>query len=141
MKVKLTLPNAKVPHRAHSTDAGADLFATEHMDIKPQQSKFMDLGVQIELPENTVGLIFAKSGLGSQGIIPRNCVGVIDEQYRGNLGIMIKNDSNRMTATIKTGTKIAQLVVVPVMYPTFEVVDQLSDTERGEGGFGSTGVE
>ena len=140
MKVKLTLPNAKVPQRAHSTDAGADLFATEDVRICQNEGYFMDLGVAIELPPNTVGLIFAKSGLGSQGVRPMNAVGVIDEPYRGSIKMMIENASEDWV-NIKQGQKIAQLVVVPVHYPTFEVVDQLNDTERGDGGFGSTGVE
>jgi dUTP pyrophosphatase len=138
MKVKLT-GNAKLPHRAHPTDAGADLFATHHAVILPNTTCFMDTGVAIELPPNTVGFVLAKSGLGTKhGIRPKQCVGTIDEPYRGNIVVALENASQDVV-TIQTGQKIAQLVVMPVLYPTFEVVEELGDTERGAGGFGSTG--
>lgn len=140
MKIKLTLPTAKVPQRANLTDAGADLFATETITIKSYGHYFMDLGVQIELPENKVGFITARSGLGSKnGIRPRNNLGVIDELYRGNLKIMIENASDE-EFTINQGDRIAQLLVVPVEYPRFEVVDELGETRRGNNGFGSSGI-
>lgn len=136
MKVKLTKPTAKLPYRANPTDAGADLFATETVVIENNYQ--MDLGVQIELPKGYVGLIFARSSLGGQGIVPRNCVGVIDEKYRGNLGIRIKND-NPCPVKIMEGDRIAQLVIVPVLTPEFEEVEELDmEGDRG-GGFGSTG--
>lgn len=139
MKVKLTLPDAKAPERANPADAGADLFSPITVSIAPKVNQFIDFGVAIELPEGSVGLIFARSGLGSKyGIVPRNAVGVIDEKYRGNLGMMVKNDSNDLY-TIKAGDRIAQLVVVPVLTPEIEVVDELNMEGDREGGFGSTG--
>lgn len=139
MKIKLTLPTAKIPQRANPADAGADLFATETVSIKHHECYFMDLGVQLEIPEGYVGLIFARSGIGSKyGIRPRNCVGVIDSKYRGNLGIMIENSSNDYYH-IELGDRIAQLVLVPIITPEFEVVDELDMKNDRLGGFGSSG--
>lgn len=139
MKVKLHRPNAQAPQRSYPTDAGADLASPETIKLFPNTHAFIDLGLSIELPPGTVGLIFARSGLGSRnGIRPRNCVGVIDEKYRGTLGIMVENASDEFY-TIHQGDKIAQLVVVPILTPDFEIVDELDETDRGAGGFGSTG--
>lgn len=139
MKVKLTNQNAKVPYRANPTDAGADLYSPIDCEIKEHSNQFINLGVQIELPSNRVGLITARSGLGSKnGIRPRNCLGIIDESYRGNLGIMVENSSDE-DFIIHKGDRIAQLLVMPVEYVEFEQVDELSDTNRGSNGFGSTG--
>lgn len=139
MNIKLHSENARVPERSFPTDAGADLFSPIDLKLFPNSHKFVDLEISIELPQNTVGLIFARSGLGSKnGVRPRNCVGVIDEKYRGTLGIMLENASYDFY-DIKKGDKIAQLVVMPVFTPTFTVVDELSETDRGVGGFGSTG--
>lgn len=140
MNVKLTNPNAKLPYRSNPTDAGADLFSPIGTIINPNQHKFIDLGIQIELPKNTVGFIFARSGLGSkQGIRPRNCVGVIDEKYRANLGIMVEN-SSPTPFEINIGDRIAQLVICPVLTPSFVEVDDLDLTGDRLGGFGSTGI-
>jgi dUTP pyrophosphatase len=139
MRVKLTLPNAKPPIRANPTDAGGDLFSPVDIIIPAHSQVFINLGVQIELPQNTVGFIFARSGLGSKfGVRPRNGTGVIDQSYRGNLGAMMENHSDE-DYHISTGDRILQLVVVPILTPVFEVVDDLTDTERGNGGFGSSG--
>ena len=140
MKVKLTNVNAQLPRRSNPTDAGADLFSPLGTTINPNQHKFIDLGIQIELPENTVGLIFARSGLGSKnGIRPRNCVGVIDQKYRGNLGIMVEN-SGSSPFEINVGDRIAQLVICPILTPDFEEADELDLTDDRSGGFGSTGI-
>ena len=139
MKVKLMKPRAKLPVRANPTDAGADLIAPEYMIIEPHSSSFMGLGIAIELPPNTVGYIFARSGIGSRnGIRPRNCVGVIDEKYFDEVGIMIENSSDYQYC-VRAGDKIAQLVICPVLTPEFEEVDTLSKVEDRQGGFGSTG--
>ena len=139
MKVKLTNENAIAPKRANPKDAGADLFSPIRVVIPPHNTFFVDFGVQIELPKDTVGLIFARSGLGSNnGIVPRNCVGVIDEKYRGNLGMMVKNDSD-VSFTIGKGDRIAQLVITPVRYEKIEVVDELDMTGDRMGGYGSSG--
>ena len=141
MNIKLTNINAKLPKRANPTDAGADLFSPIGTIINPNQHKFIDLGIQIELPKNTVGFIFARSGLGSKnGIRPRNCVGVIDQKYRGNLGIMVENSSTS-SFEINVGDRIAQLVICPILTPSFEEVDELDLTDDRLGGFGSTGIK
>jgi dUTP pyrophosphatase len=140
VKIKLTQPSAKIPHRANPTDAGADLYSPIDCLIEANSNYFIDLGIQIELPQNTVGLITARSGLGSKnGIRPRNCIGVIDETYRGNLGIMVENASDE-DFIIHQGDRIAQLLVMPVEYVTFEEVEELCNTSRGKNGFGSTGL-
>lgn len=139
MKVKLTALNAKAPLRANPTDAGADLISPECFIVAPNGHYFIDFGFQMELPKGKVGLIFARSRLGSfEGITPRNCVGVIDEKYRGDIGMMVKNDSN-YPFKVMTGDRIAQLVIVPVETPEFEVVEELDMEGDRKGGFGSTG--
>lgn len=140
MNIKLTNINAQLPKRANPTDAGADLFSPIGTIINPNQNKFIDLGIQIELPKDSVGFIFARSGLGSKnGIRPRNCVGVIDEKYRGNLGMMVEN-SSPSPFEINIGDRIAQLVICPILTPNFEEVDELDLTDDRSGGFGSTGI-
>ena len=139
IKIKLVNEHAKVPERANPTDAGADLFATENAIILPMDNYFMDFGFQMEIPEGYCGLIFARSGLGSKkGIRPRNCVGVIDSKYRGNVGMMIENHSINH-CLIHRGDRIAQLVIVPIGYSPFKQVDELDMTDDRSGGFGSTG--
>lgn len=138
MKVKLTLPNAKVPFRAHPTDAGADLYSPESFKLFDRQSYLLDLGFQMELPPNTVGLVFSRSSTGNKGLNPKNCVGVIDEKYRGNLKMMVCNTSGEH-CKVEAGDRIAQLVILPVLYPEFTEVDEIDlDDDRG-GGHGSTG--
>jgi dUTP pyrophosphatase len=140
MKVKLTHPNAKLPFRANPTDAGADLFATETVTIKPHSNYFMDLGIQTEIPVGFAGFIFARSGLGSKfGIRPRNCVGVIDCKYRNNIGIMIENHSD-VEYMIIAGDRIAQFVILPIGLCDFEEVNELDMSDDRSGGFGSTGT-
>ena len=138
MKIKLTNPNAKVPTRANPTDAGADLFSPITEWIESGRCRFIDFGIQLEIPTGSTGLIFARSGLGGQGVRPRNCVGVIDSKYRGNIGMMVEN-SNSEDWLINKGDRIAQLVIVPIYMASFEVVDELDMTGDRNGGFGSSG--
>lgn len=138
IKTKLTLENARLPERANPTDAGADLFATQEMLILPKGCSFMDLGIQIEIPVGYAGFIYARSGLGSKGIRPRNCVGVIDCKYRGNIGVMIENNSDTVKE-IYVGDRIAQIVIMPVIDGCFEEVEELDETDNRNGGFGHTG--
>lgn len=139
IKIKLVGENAKIPQRANPTDAGADLFSTEEFVVNPMDCRFMDLGFQMEIPEGYCGLIFARSGLGSKyGIRPRNCVGVIDSKYRGNVGIMVENHSEEY-AFIHKGDRIAQIVITPVALMPFVQVDELDMSEDRGGGFGSSG--
>ena len=139
LKVKLNREGAMAPLRANPTDAGADLFSPINAEIPPYSHIFIDFGISIELPPNTVGYVFARSSLGSKfGIRPRNCVGVIDEKYRGNIGIMLENNEDEYFF-VEKGDRIAQLVVSPVFTPEIKVVDELDMTDDRQGGFGSTG--
>ena len=139
MKVLLNQSNARAPMRSNPTDAGADLFATTNITIPCFQNYFMSFGIILEIPEGQAGFIYARSGLGSKsGIKPRNCVGVIDSKYRGEIGMMIQNDSE-FDYTIKVGDRIAQIIFAPVFTPEFEVVDTLDFSEDRLGGFGHTG--
>ena len=135
---KLTLENAVLPTRNTPYDAGLDLYLPNPLSIEPNGIGKVDFGVQMEIPEGYCGLLFARSGLGSRGITPRNCVGVIDSKYRGN--IMVKLD-NKIGGWVhfKRGERVAQLVIVPVNLMECVEVDELDmDGDRG-GGFGSTG--
>lgn len=135
MKMKLD-DGAYLPTRAHSTDAGLDLYAKETKIINPRSRVFFDTGVHIELPPNTMGEIRSKSGLMKKHGITTD--GTIDVGYSGSIGVVMFNNSNEFYAVNK-GDKIAQLVITPIIIPELELVDELDDTERGEGGFGSTG--
>lgn len=134
MKIKLD-PGAVMPTRAHDTDAGLDLYSRENKAIWPGHIEIFDTGVHVELPENSVGLITSKSGLMARGITSR---GTIDSSYRGSIKAVLFNNGAE-AVFIKSGDKITQLVVLPILLPEIEVVDELSDTDRGSGGFGSTG--
>lgn len=138
MRVKLNHANAKVPNRANPTDAGADMFSPVYEKIPKGESRFVDFGLAIELPKGTVGLLFPRSSLGGKGIRLRNAVGVIDEKYRGNVGMMVENASGE-DYEIRIEDRIAQLVIIPVMTPEIEVVDSLCMDGDRKGGFGSSG--
>lgn len=134
-------PGAKQPLRAHPTDAGADLRSVENYRLYPGSKKLFDTGVAVAIPEGFVGLIFNRSSNGKNGIKLANSVGVIDSDYRGNLKILLENDSLDFTLDVVAGdTKLAQLVIVPIVLPQFKVVTSLDNTDRGTGGFGSTGA-
>lgn len=127
---------AYMPERAHTTDAGADLRTPHDVTIKPRGSVVIDTGVHIELPPNTVGMLKSKSGLNvNHGITSE---GVIDVGYTGSVRVKLYNLSDK-PYEFKAGDKISQLVVMPILTPTFEQVDEFEATERGNGGFGSTG--
>jgi dUTP pyrophosphatase len=135
MKVKLE-PWAYMPERAYSTDAGADLRTPYNETIEPRGSVVIDTGVHIELPPNTVGMLKSKSGLNVKHGITSE--GVIDVGYTGSIRVKLLNHSDK-PYEFKAGDKISQLVIMPILTPTFELVDELEETERGNGGFGSTG--
>ena len=135
MKIKLE-SWAFIPERAHATDAGADLRSPKDVLVMPQSSAVSDTGVHIELPPNTVGMLKSKSGLNvKHGIVSE---GVIDVGYTGSIRIKLYNHSDD-PYEVKAGDKISQLVVMPILTPSFELVEELEETERGNGGFGSTG--
>ena len=143
MEIKLKRLNseAKIPERGSDFAAGYDLFAniSEETEILPHETKLIGTGISCAIPEGYFGGIFARSGLSlKEGLRPANCVGVIDADYRGEIKVSLHNDSETKR-TILPNQKIAQLVVVPFLTVEFNEVEELDDTDRGEGGFGSTG--
>lgn len=135
MRIKLD-EKAFMPVRAHETDAGLDLRSPETVTIEPNGSVCIDTGVHIELPVGTVGMLKSKSGLNVKHGITSE--GVIDVGYTGSIRVKLYNHSTS-PYTVQRGDKISQLVIMPIITPTLEVVEDLAETERGDGGFGSTG--
>lgn len=138
MKLKVVLdPGAKMPERAHSADAGLDLFSPYDRIIHAGESWVFDTGVHVEIPEGYVGMIKSKSGLNVKHGITSE--GVIDAGYTGSIRVKLYNHGHA-GLMIRQGQKISQLVILPIITPDLELVDSLEDTERGNGGFGSTGA-
>lgn len=137
MQMKIMLdPGATMPTRAHKEDAGLDLYARESKVICALESATFDTGVHAEIPSGYVGMLKSKSGLNCKhGLVSE---GVIDAGYTGSIVVKLYNHSGNDYA-IKAGEKISQLVILPIITPELELVDSLEDTERGNGGFGSTG--
>lgn len=136
MKVKKLDPRAKLPLRAHPTDSGADLFALERTVLPAHTVVKVRTGIAVELPENTSGIIWGKSSVESKGI--KAMAGLVDAPYRGELLVCMYN-LNDTDFVFEAGQKVAQLVVLPTLYPAFVEAEELSGTARGSGGFGSTG--
>lgn len=135
MRIKLD-NGAYMPERAHETDAGADLRAPHDVTVMAKGSVVIDTGVHIELPPNTVGMLKSKSGLNVKHGITSE--GVIDVGYTGSIAVKLYNHSDK-PYEVKAGDKISQLVIMPILTPSFELVDELEETERGNNGFGSSG--
>ena len=132
--------NATLPTRGSKEAAGWDLYAAEDATINPGETVKISTGIAIALPENTFGAIFARSGLATkQGLAPANKVGVVDSDYRGPVIVALYNHSKE-ERTVNAGDRIAQLVVLPYVPVDLTEVEKLDDTERGDGGFGHTGV-
>lgn len=143
VQIKKLRENAVLPVRGSAFAAGYDLCAClegdETVIIPPHHTLKIGTGLAFALPEGTFGAVFARSGLASkQDLRPANCVGVVDSDYRGGCFIALHNDGTQ-ERTIRHGDRIAQLVLLPFLPMEFEEVDALSETARGEGGFGSTG--
>lgn len=138
IKVKKLDPQAKLPLRAHETDSGADLFALTRTVLPPHAVTHVHTGVCVELPEQTSGIIWGKSSVESKGI--KAMAGLVDAPYRGELIVCMYN-LNDTEFVFEAGQKVAQLVVLPTLYPSFVQADQISQTSRGSGGFGSTGTK
>jgi len=138
IKVKKLDPQAKLPLRAHDTDSGADLFALTRTVLPPHAVTHVHTGVCVELPEQTSGIIWGKSSVESKGI--KAMAGLVDAPYRGELIVCMYN-LNDTEFVFEAGQKVAQLVVLPTLYPSFVQADQISQTSRGSGGFGSTGTK
>ena len=139
MKIKIskTDPEVKTPNYANPGDAGMDFYAAESAVIKPNERKTVKTGVKMAIPAGYVGLLWDKSGLASKKGI-KTMAGVIDAGYRGEVGIVLHNLGNE-DFIVEKNTKIAQMLIQPIHSPEIEEVNVLDDTERGEGGFGSTG--
>ena len=139
--VKKLHPDAVIPTYGSDFAAGADLYALldSPIEIQPAQTILVKTGLAIEIPVGFAGLIYARSGLAfKRGLAPANKVGVIDSDYRGEVMVALHNHSN-VPQLVEPFERIAQLVVTPFLKAEFFVADDLSDTTRGEGGFGSTG--
>ena len=143
MNIKKLNEKATVPTYGSEYAAGADLYACEggEVTIAPNETRLIHTGIAMEIPEGLVGLIYARSGLASKrGLAPANKVGVIDSDYRGEIMVALHNHGTA-PQTIADGERIAQIVFAPYMTAEFAVADELSDTVRGIGGFGSTGTK
>ena len=144
MKIKTLTPDAILPAYASTGAAGADLYALpigEPVTVEPGQTAFIHTGVAMAIPEGYVGLIYARSGLAcKRGLAPANKVGVIDSDYRGEIMVALHNHSDK-PETVMPGERIAQFVIAPVILADWQECDSLDDTDRGAGGFGSTGTK
>lgn len=142
ISVKKLKESAHLPTHGSEYSAGYDLYAcldTEEITIKPHTTEKIGTGLAIAVPDGYFGAIFARSGIAAKkGLRPANCVGVADSDYRGEYIVALHNDTDT-PQTIENGERIAQLVIMPFLKADFVEADELDDTERGAGGFGSTG--
>lgn len=140
IKFKKLNENAVMPTFGTKYSAGADLYsAEEEITINPGETAFIGTGIAMAIPEGKVGLIYARSGLAcKKGLAPANKVGVVDSDYRGEVKVALHNHSNTQQTVLK-GERVAQMVITDYYPCTYVECDSLDDTERGEGGFGSTG--
>ena len=141
MRVKKLRENAIIPTYGSPDAAGADLYACLEADvtIEPGKTVFIPTGLAMEVPKCYAGLIYARSSMGTKrGLAPANKVGVVDSDYRGEVMVALHNHGQQ-PQVVAHGERIAQLLVTPVLAPAFEECDDLTDTQRGAGGFGSTG--
>lgn len=141
VKIKRLNKLAKIPTRGTAESAGYDLYATTDKDIQipPHSNAKIGTGIAMSIPNGFFGGIFARSGIATKrNMRPSNCVGIVDSDYTGEIIVSIHNDSTE-TKTIQRGERIAQLVIVPYLSVMFDEVNELDETDRGDGGFGSTG--
>ena len=141
IRVKILKQGAKLPTYGSLEAAGADLYACleQPVIIEPGASAWISTGIALEIPRGCAGLIYARSGMAcKKGLAPANKVGVIDSDYRGEVVVVLHNHGDR-PQMVESGERIAQLVITPVLTPAYEEVKALSSSDRGAGGFGSTG--
>ena len=141
IRVKILRQGARLPSYGSVEAAGADLYACleASVTIAPGQTAFIPTGIALEVPKNCAGLIYARSGLAcKRGLAPANKVGVIDSDYRGEILVALHNHGNQLQL-VENGERVAQLVITPVLTPAYMAAEELSDTVRDAGGFGSTG--
>lgn len=140
LKIRKINTEAKLPEYAHEGDAGLDLFSVDDIIISPGESKLIKTGIQIELPKDTEAQVRPRSGLALKNqITVLNTPGTIDEGYRGEVGVILINHGKEQFH-VEKGMKIAQMVIKPVLKVIIKEVEELTDTTRGDGGFGSTGL-
>lgn len=143
VNIKLLNENAKIPTKGSEYAAGYDIYANldENIVINPGETKLIKTGFSIEVPIGYAGLIYARSGISiKKGLAPANKVGVVDSDYRGEVMVALHNHSLE-PKEVENGERIAQIVIAPHLTFDFNLVDELDDTKRGEGRFGSTGTK
>ena len=141
IRVKKLNPNAVLPTYGSAEAAGADLYACldAPVTIRPGETAWIPTGLALEVPKGCAGLIYARSSMGvKRGLAPANKVGVIDSDYRGEIRVVLLNHG-KTTQIVENGERVAQFLITPVLTPVYEEVEELTDTDRGAGGFGSTG--
>ncbi len=140
LKVRRLDPRAQLPSRAYSGDAGLDLYALEDAVLEPGERASIRTGIAVEIPEGEAGLVLPRSGLAARhGIALVNAPGLIDAGYRGEIRVLLLNTDRSEACELAPGDRIAQLVLVKVQTPEVEEVEELAVSERGAGGFGSSG--
>jgi dUTP pyrophosphatase len=140
LKVKKLAPDAILPQYAHPGDAGLDLFSNQAVELGPGESRMVKTGISIELPPGTEGQVRPRSGLAAKhAVTVLNSPGTVDAGYRGEVCVILINHG-RQPFAVEKGMKIAQMLVTPVLTVDVEEVRELTDTQRGAGGFGSTGL-
>ena len=143
LRIKKLNPLAVIPSYGSASAAGADLYACEggEVTIKSGETKLIHTGIAMEIPDGYVGLVYARSGIAvKRGLAPANKVGVIDSDYRGEIMVALHNHSD-IEQTIADAERIAQIVIAPYLTVDFTLAEELDETERGAGGFGSTGTK
>lgn len=144
VNIKKLYDDAIIPTRGSEEAAGYDLYAhleESKIDFNPGETKMVGTGIAVEIPRGYYAAIFARSGIASKrNLRPANCVGVIDSDYRGEIKVPLYNDSNN-SQTLEKDERVAQMVIMPYLSVTFNEVDNLSESNRGQGGFGSTGTK
>ena len=141
VRVKFLKEGAKLPTYGSAQAAGADLYACleQPVTIAPGETVFIPTGIALEVPVGCAGLIYARSGMAcKRGLAPANKVGVVDSDYRGEIMVALHNHGS-ISQTVENGERVAQFVITPVLTPVYEIAEDLSDTLRNQGGFGSTG--
>lgn len=141
VSIKILSRDAQIPHMAYNGDAGVDLRSVERIVLEPQERAMVATGLAIALPEGYAGFVLPRSGLAAKhGISIVNAPGLIDSNYRGELKVILLNTDPDKSFTIEIGDRIAQIIVMPVPTINFEQVEELTESQRGESGFGSSGI-
>jgi len=141
VRVQILREGARLPSYGTAEAAGADLYAClEHsVTIRPGETAFIPTGIALEVPKGCAGLVYARSGLAcKRGLAPANKVGVVDSDYRGEITVVLYNHGQQ-PQTVENGERVAQFLITPVLTPAYEVAQELTQTRRNTGGFGSTG--